>query len=161
MLISEAMQAAMTPVFLIVGVGGLLNVMTSRLGRIKDRERLIYSIIHNATGDDYILAKSAIKKLARRSFLISMGIWLATGSVLFVCLLIITMFLGTMMVVEISVVVATLFIISLLFLAVSLILLVYEIFLATRTIHNNEASSEAVFTRLKSPSIPNGFTDDI
>ena len=46
MLISEAMQAAMTPVFLIVGVGGLLNVMTSRLGRIKDRERLIYSIIH-------------------------------------------------------------------------------------------------------------------
>ena len=93
-------------------------------------------------------------KLARRSFLISMGIWLATGSVLFVCLLIITMFLGAMMVVEISVVVATLFIISLLFLAVSLILLVYEIFLATRTIHNNEASSEAVFTRLKSPSIP-------
>ena len=149
MLISEAMQAAMTPVFLIVGVGGLLSVMTSRLGRIKDRERLIYSIIHNASGDDYILARSAITKLAKRSFLISMGIWLSTGSVLFVCLLIITMFLGAMMSIEISLAVATLFIISLLFLSISLIFLVYEVFLATRTIRNNEASSEVVFARLK------------
>ena len=90
MLISEAMQGAMTPVFLIVGVGGLLNVMTSRLGRIKDRERFIYSIIDNASGDDLLLARSAITKLAKRSFLISMGIWLSLGSVLFVCLLIIT-----------------------------------------------------------------------
>ena len=86
MLISEAMQGAMTPVFLIVGVGGLLNVMTSRLGRIKDRERFIYSIIHNASGDDLLLARSAITKLAKRSFLISMGIWLSLRSVLFVCL---------------------------------------------------------------------------
>ena len=153
MLISEAMQAAMTPAFLIVGIGGLLNVMTSRLGRIKDRERSIYSVIHNATGDDHILAKAAIAKLAKRSFLISMGIWLSTGSALFVCLLIIIMFLSAMIVVEISGAVATLFIIGLLFLAVSLILLVYEIFLATRTIHNNEASSEVVFARLK--SVPN------
>ena len=151
-MISEAMQAAMTPVFLIVGVGGLLNVMTSRLGRIKDRERFIYSIINNASGDDYILAKAAITKLAKRSFLISMGIWLSTGSVLFVCLLIITMFFGTMMVIEISLVLATLFIISLLFLAVSLIFLIYEVFLATRTIRKNEASSEVVFARLKSLS---------
>ena len=152
MLISEAMQGAMTPVFLIVGVGGLLNVMTSRLGRIKDRERFIYSIIHNASGDDLLLARSAITKLAKRSFLISMGIWLSLGSVLFVCLLIITMFLGAMLAVEISFTVASLFIVSLLFLATSLIFLVYEVFLATRTIRKNEASSEVVFARLKSLS---------
>ena len=81
-----------------------------------------------------------------------MGIWLSLGSVLFVCLLIITMFVGAMMAVEISFAVASLFIVSLLLLAASLIFLVYEVFLATRTIRKNEASSEVVFARLKSLS---------
>ena len=74
MLITEAMQTAVTPVFLLTGIGALLNVMMSRLGRIKDRERLIYSILHKATGNDYELVNSAMKKLAKRSILVSIGI---------------------------------------------------------------------------------------
>ena len=149
MLITEAMQTAVTPVFLLTGIGALLNVMMSRLGRIKDRERLIYSIIHKATGDDYELVNSAMKKLTKRSILVSIGIWLSTGSALFVCLVIIFMFLGAITAVEISKVVATLFIICMFLLASSLLSLVYEVFLATRTIHKNEASSEVVITKLR------------
>jgi hypothetical protein len=101
MLITEAMQTAVTPVFLLTGIGALLNVMMSRLGRIKDRERLIYSILHKATGNDYELVNSAMKKLTKRSILVSIGIWLSTGSALFVCLVIIFMFLGAITAVEI------------------------------------------------------------
>ena len=57
------MQTAVTPVFLLTGIGALLNVMMSRLGRIKDRERLIYSLVHMASGEDYILVNEAMKKL--------------------------------------------------------------------------------------------------
>ena len=38
--INEIMQIAITPVFLLVGIGSLLLTMTNRLGRIKDRVRI-------------------------------------------------------------------------------------------------------------------------
>ena len=149
MLITEAMQTAVTPVFLLTGIGALLNVMMSRLGRIKDRERLIYSLVHMASGEDYILVNEAMKKLTKRSILVSVGIWLATGSALFVCLVIIFMFLGAVTFVESNILIASLFIICMTLLATSLLALVYEVFLATRTIHKNEASSEVVITKLR------------
>lgn len=149
MLITEAMQTAVTPVFLLTGIGALLNVMMSRLGRIKDRERLIYSLVHMASGEDYTLVNEAMKKLTKRSILVSVGIWLATGSALFVCLVIIFMFLGAVTFVESNILIASLFIICMTLLATSLLALVYEVFLATRTIHKNEASSEVVITKLR------------
>ena len=149
MIITEAMQTAVTPVFLLTGIGALLNVMMSRLGRIKDRERLIYSLVHMASGEDYILVNEAMKKLTKRSILVSVGIWLATGSALFVCLVIIFMFLGAVTFVESNILIASLFIICMTLLATSLLALVYEVFLATRTIHKNEASSEVVITKLR------------
>ena len=42
--IIEAMQAAVTPVFLLTGVGALVNVMMGRLTRIKDRMRIMQAI---------------------------------------------------------------------------------------------------------------------
>ena len=149
MIITEAMQTAVTPVFLLTGIGALLNVMMSRLGRIKDRERLIYSLVHMASGEDYILVNEAMKKLTKRSILVSVGIWLATGSALFVCLVIIFMFLGAVTFVESNILIASLFIICMTLLATSLLALVYEVYLATRTIHKNEASSEVVITKLR------------
>tara|TARA_A100001011_G_scaffold128209_1_gene135279 strand:- start:131 stop:586 length:456 start_codon:yes stop_codon:yes gene_type:complete len=149
MLITEAMQTAVTPVFLLTGIGALLNVMMSRLGRIKDRERLIYSLVHMASGEDYTLVNEAMKKLTKRSILVSVGIWLATGSALFVCLVIIFMFLGAVTFVESNILIASLFIICMTLLATSLLALVYEVYLATRTIHKNEASSEVVITKLR------------
>ena len=149
MLITEAMQTAVTPVFLLTGIGALLNVMMSRLGRIKDRERLIYSLVHMASGEDYILVNEAMKKLTKRSILVSVGIWLATGSALFVCFVIIFMFLGAVTFVESNILIASLFIICMTLLATSLLALVYEVYLATRTIHKNEASSEVVITKLR------------
>ena len=149
MIIHEAMQTAVTPVFLLTGIGALLNVMMSRLGRIKDRERLIHSIIHRANPEDIILLESAMKKLAKRSILVSFGITLATGSALFVCLVIIFMFVGAVAEAEISLLIASLFFICMTMLASSLLSLVYEVFLATRTIHKNEPSSEVIITRIK------------
>ena len=39
--IYEIMQVAVTPVFLLAGIGSLLISMTNRLGRIKDRIRVL------------------------------------------------------------------------------------------------------------------------
>ena len=50
--ISEIMQTAVTPVFLLAGIGALLNVMTGRLGRIIDRLRYLQSFLERINLED-------------------------------------------------------------------------------------------------------------
>ena len=47
-LISEAIKLATAPVFLLTGVGGILNVLSNRLGRVIDRARFIQNLIEQA-----------------------------------------------------------------------------------------------------------------
>ena len=50
--ISQIMQSAVSPVFLLAGVGALLNVLSGRLGRIIDRLRFLQSYIDITQGED-------------------------------------------------------------------------------------------------------------
>ena len=43
--ISEAIRLATAPVFLLTGVGGILNVLGNRLARVIDRARWVQSMI--------------------------------------------------------------------------------------------------------------------
>jgi len=47
-IISEAIKLATAPVFLLTGVGGILNVLGNRLGRVIDRARLVQNLIEDA-----------------------------------------------------------------------------------------------------------------
>jgi hypothetical protein len=47
-IISEAIKLATAPVFLLTGIGGILNVLGNRLGRVIDRARLIQNLIEQA-----------------------------------------------------------------------------------------------------------------
>ena len=50
--ISQIMQAAVSPVFLLAGVGALLNVLSGLLGRIIDRLRFLQRYIDLTEGED-------------------------------------------------------------------------------------------------------------
>lgn len=41
LVISEAIQLGIAPVFLLTGIAGLLSVMTNRLARVVDRTRFV------------------------------------------------------------------------------------------------------------------------
>ena len=60
--ISEIMQTAVTPVFLLAGIGALLNVMTGRLGRIIDRLRYLQSFL------ELILLENTLGKYIPRKY---------------------------------------------------------------------------------------------
>ncbi len=47
--ISEAIKLATAPVFLLTGVGGILNVLGNRLARVIDRARRVQSLIEEAS----------------------------------------------------------------------------------------------------------------
>ena len=61
------MQSAVTPVFLLAGIGALLSVMTGRLGRITDRLRYLQIFICKVDSDDKEILLSNRKRLISRA----------------------------------------------------------------------------------------------
>jgi len=47
-IISEAIKLATAPVFLLTGIGGILNVLGNRLGRVIDRARWVQNLIEES-----------------------------------------------------------------------------------------------------------------
>jgi len=47
-IISEAIKLATAPVFLLTGIGGILNVLGKRLGRVIDRARWVQNLIEES-----------------------------------------------------------------------------------------------------------------
>ena len=49
--ITHAIQQAVAPVFLLAGIGAILNVLTNRLARIIDRSRNLHARLDGRTGE--------------------------------------------------------------------------------------------------------------
>lgn len=75
--ISEAIKLATAPVFLLTGVGGILNVLGNRLARVIDRARWVQSMIANSKLDNSTLDPSLdhyfveLRALKRRKLIIN------------------------------------------------------------------------------------------
>ena len=88
-------QLAVAPVFLLAAIAGLLNVMSTRLGPIIDRARIIERRILTAKADDQrTLLRSEATTLWQRIALINWGIRLCVTGALTVCLVIVALFVG-------------------------------------------------------------------
>ena len=94
LLISEILASAVSPVFLLAGVGALLNVMTGRLGRIVDRLRYLQGYIDKANADDKKTILLNRKQSVFRMRLIYASIFFCTLSGLMVCIVIGALFIG-------------------------------------------------------------------
>ena len=59
--ITVSIQLAIAPIFLLVGTGSLLNVVTTRLGRIIDRARILEQAVE--AGEDAVLEERHVMEL--------------------------------------------------------------------------------------------------
>ena len=133
--ISHVIQLAIAPVFLLSAIGTLLNVTTSRLGRIIDRSRHLEGKLENATLPEKVEELNAgLSKLSRRTKIMDISIALFTFSALLVCAVITILFLGDFLEFKITIPVAVLFIIATILLVLGLLCFLLEIFIATRTL---------------------------
>jgi hypothetical protein len=125
--VAHVIQLAVAPVFLLTGIGAILNVITSRLARIVDRSRVLTSL------NDQI--KSAQKEekamLARRTRWIHWAVSLCTISALLICIVIAALFIGSLTGFDPSNTVSILFITAMFSLISGLLCFLREIFLAT------------------------------
>lgn len=130
--ISNVIQLAVAPVFLLASIAGTLNVLSMRMGRIIDRGRVLNDRHCTAESPEAGEVDNEQRLLARRSRLINRAIALCTMSSLFVCLVIVVLFLDALFSLNQETLIAILFIVALLSLISALLLFLREIGLSLR-----------------------------
>lgn len=134
-LIARNIQLAIAPVFLIAGIGALLNVLTNRLARVVDRGRgLEREIASEAEGEPREMHKAELAGLDTRMVRINRAILLATLAALLICVVIVMLFTGEIVQVDLSLVIAALFIGAMLALIFGLVSFMGEIAISARTL---------------------------
>jgi len=104
------LQVAIGPVILISGVGLLLLSMTNRLGRTIDRSRELVEQQRRSGGVERQRFDAQLKILWRRARFLQTAITFACAAALLASALIIMLFVGVLMSLEISIAIVLLFI---------------------------------------------------
>ena len=136
--VSETIQAAIAPVFLLAGIGAFLNVMVGRLARIVDRARNIEQLHPRSTGPEHDRHVWELRIIDRRIAVINNAIFLCTASGLAICLVVAMMFVSRLANWHIGIWVAISFIISMLLLMAGLIYFLVEVRMSLEAIHVRE-----------------------
>jgi hypothetical protein len=132
--IAHVIQLSVAPVFLLTGVAALLSVMTSRLGRVIDRAR----VIEERWGENEVPVRPAeraeLATLARRARLASWAINLSTSAALLVCTVIAALFIDAFLGPNLKWVVGAFFVASMMALIGGLTCFLREVYIATHTL---------------------------
>jgi len=98
-IISEAIKLATAPVFLLTGVGGILNVLGNRLGRVIDRARRVQSLVEDAIDKNQPLSTARLDRyhlelvtLEKRKGIINIATALLVLSAVLIALTVIELF---------------------------------------------------------------------
>lgn len=127
--VSQVIQQAVAPVFLLTGVGAILSVLAMRLGRVVDRYRVLME--RGGRKPENI---QEIFILSKRAVWVHWSITLCTVSALLVALVIGALFVGYEREKDPSHIVSPMFILAMACLIVGLLCFLREIYLSTHTI---------------------------
>jgi len=130
--IAHAIQLAVTPIFLLAGVGITVNILITRLSRIVDRARIVQGQGPSGKARECPALGAELGVLSQRARLIYVAIALSITCALCLCLTVTTLFLGALLVLNLATVIALLFMTAMLSLIGALLIFFREIILATR-----------------------------
>ncbi len=130
----ELIQLALAPVFLIVGIGQILNVATGRVARIIDRARWFdeQKRLNNMILD--VQATQEIVLLGKRMRFVNWGITFLTGAAVVVCLDVILLIANGLVKYNFDQIILTLFIVSMTLMTGGLASFFIEVSLATASL---------------------------
>lgn len=131
--IAHTIQLSVAPVFLLAGIGALLNVVTSRLGRAIDRARILEERLNQDESEkESARIRDELRVLDRRMMVAQLAITLCSLSALLVCILVAMLFIASLANLNAAGAIAVLFIAAMAALIGGLCLFLAEITLATR-----------------------------
>ena len=127
----RVIQLALTPVFLLTAVAALLNVFSTRLGRVADRVDLLSADLQRGAADTEFLS-AQLGFLRRRSLILDVAVVLATIGGAATCAAALVLFLGALRDAEFRDVLFGLFGGALVFTIIALVIFAIEMMMAGR-----------------------------
>ncbi|MEP7281169.1 MAG: DUF2721 domain-containing protein [Rubrivivax sp.] len=149
--VSNAIQLALAPVFLLTGIAGILNVMAGRLARIIDRGRQFAEGPMRLDAAAREALRDELLNLERRRHLASRAINACTFAALLVCIVIGTLFAEALLELPLQWLAGLFFTGSTAALVVGLATFLREVQLATKTVRIPLALLEERADRVAGP----------
>jgi hypothetical protein len=125
--IAETIQLSLSPVFMLAGIGALLNVLAGRLARVIDRARELEGLHPRSTGAEHDRYVWELRILDRRMGLSNVGMLLAVSSAMTTCVVVALLFVASLGKFHIGREVAMLFILAMALLVASLFCFLLEV----------------------------------
>ena len=125
-MIVQTIQLALTPVFMLVAIGNIMNILSTRLARIVDRSRVLQQMHPETSGPEHDAVVREIRLVARRIHLIGQAILLLVTAGLSVGITVVLLFVEDMAGVDLKPLVSIIFVASLALLIGALLLFLRE-----------------------------------
>ena len=74
-MIAQTIQLALAPVFVLVAIGNIMNILATRLGRVVDRSRVLQQLHGTTSGSEHDRVVREIRTVDRRIAMISRAIF--------------------------------------------------------------------------------------
>ena len=136
--IAHTIQQAVAPVFLLAGIGGILNVVAGRLGRVVDRSRQLEREFTDPQHPNHEHQVWELRVLDRRMQLANLATFLCTASAVMVCLVVGGLFVAQLARLGFARTMAVGFVIAMLLLIAGLVLFLMEIRVALKSVRVHE-----------------------
>lgn len=124
--ISQTIQLALAPVFVLVAIGNIMNILTTRLGRIVDRSRTLTGLHGETTGRDHDAVVIELRYVDRRIHLIGRALLLLVISGLAIGVTVGALFIGEMAGMELRSMTGISFFVAIALLMIALVYLLLE-----------------------------------
>jgi len=136
--IAQAIQLSLSPIFMLAGIGALLNVLAGRLARVVDRVRDLEKLHPRATGPERERYTWELNILDRRIRVINTALLMAVSSAVMTCTVVALLFVAELIGLKIAAAVAWAFILAMLLLIASLVGFIVEVRTSLRAVKVRE-----------------------
>lgn len=125
-MIVETIQLALTPVFVLVAIGNILAILSTRLGRVVDRARELQPLHNTTQGIEHDIVVREIRLVDRRIKIITKAIRFMVLSALAIGSTVAILFLQGLAGFDLHLLVAILFLVSIVLLLIALVMFLQE-----------------------------------
>lgn len=132
--IAQTIQLALAPVFVLVAIGNIMNILTTRLGRIVDRSRTLQKLHGETVGTEHDVVVVEIRYVDRRIHLIGRALLLLVLSGLAIGVTVGSLFVGEMAGLELRNLTGITFFVAIGLLMVALVYLLLETRIAANSL---------------------------
>ncbi|MBT2134867.1 DUF2721 domain-containing protein [Croceibacterium sp. LX-88] len=125
-MIAQTIQLALAPVFVLVAIGNIMNILSTRLGRVVDRSRVLQQMHATTNGVEHDRVVREIRTVDRRIAMISRAILLLVLSGLTIGLCVALLFVEELFSINLQQVAAAAFMVAIALLMSALTLFMRE-----------------------------------